>query len=184
MKQLFNYLPLALFAAYVAAPHVVYSVGSADGTISVQIAAKIKITSLQPISFGNIAPVSGKSGKVTISPQNIRSTSGVVGFKSGAYHPAIFKLQGTPGSSYVLNIPTSQFFKRLPDGNNSASSSAVNILRVDKFVAYRATSGKYGEVGRIGLGGQETVHLGGTLNVPANAAAGIYSAAIPVTVSY
>lgn len=151
-------------------------------TATAKVVEDIAIVSRQPLDFGFIAP-SATGGTVTVSPDNKRSETGGVQ-ASLTFAPAAFSVRGIAGHSYAIHTPSSLTFFVKKQGEENASGNATGELAVRDFVTYSATAQTVATTGRLDDAGQDRIYLGATLVVPPNAAPGIYSGEVPLTVSY
>ncbi len=155
---------------------------SVRGTASAQVVDKISVRARTPLIFGYILPGS-KAGTVTVSPNNRRSSTGNIKLVPGAYERAMFLIKGTPNRTYSIHTPQTLTVKAIGMGA-FFSKGKVKELQAQNFVAYSNTAGTLGSTGRLGHAGFDMVYLGATLIVPDNAAPGLYTSNVPLTVSY
>lgn len=153
------------------APMQVFAATTSGQAVAV-VVENISITNEQPLSFGFIRPTGG--GSVTVTAQGARKVSGGVQTEGAEFHRASFKVQGAPDRSYVIHTPSSQIFTV----DNAGENNLVKSLTVNQFTTSTVNNSK------LGSNGQDIVYLGGTLVVPPNAAPGVYSGLVPLTVSY
>ena len=149
---------------------------SVMATASAQIVERLTISSKEPLNFGHLTPV-GAGGSVTLNVLNQRSATGGVKM-SGSFGRARFEVQGTPSKSYSIHTPASQQFV-----SSHADVNHVNSLIVHDFTTMSQNNGA-GGTGKLNASGTDSIYLGGTIDVPANAMPGIYSGLVPITVSY
>jgi len=158
------------------------SAGAASLTshASAEIMEALIVASRTPLNFGYITP-STSGGTVIITPQNIRSATGGVQV-SGAFSRATFVVQGSANRSYSISTPSSVNFT--VSNPASGSEGLRQQLTANQFVTFSTNKGSNGNVGQLGSNGQDTIYLGGTLDVPPDAAPGVYSGLVELTVSY
>lgn len=132
------------------------------------------------LNFGTLDS-SGSGGAVTITTTNHRMVDGPIMLSGTAsYERAKIKIKGKPGETYRIYLPDRFMIK----SDNTAYMDKVYEINVTNLRSYSVTAGKEGKTGRIDLNGEDTVYVGGTLNLPKNAMPGNYSGFIPLTVSY
>ncbi len=138
----------------------------------------ISISRLDDLAFGDIIPIGGAPGAVTISPDNMRSSSGVVVVADSEHKCAAFDVVGSKNAHYTVSMPSSA---TLSDGfghsmlldnftSNSDDNSSHN-LKLDKPYPQSDM-------------GRDTLYVGATLNVGQGQAAGRYSGTFSVIVFY
>ncbi len=170
-----RYIQPLLMLAISCAPCAAFAV---TATATATVVERLTITNTQPLSFGFIAPAGG--GSVTVTAGGQRQVGGGVDVQGNDFHHAAFDVQGTPGKIYTIHLPASQLFVA-PIG--SADPAFASELLVHNFVTSSVNQGS-GTAGKLDNSGQDTVYLGGTIEVPANAVPGVYSGVVPLTVSY
>lgn len=124
------------------------------------------------MSFGNIAP-SGTVSAVTLAPEGTRSFTGSAFALPGSGPiAAIFQVTGESGFSYAITLPVSVQLINTTSGGSQ-------VLLATNFVSNPAGTG-------LLTGGVQTLLVGATLQLTANAVPGVYSTTTPfaVTVNY
>jgi hypothetical protein len=160
-------LPLAAHAA-VAAPA---NPATAQSEAAVTIVRPLAIANTQSLDFGFIA-AGANAGSVKIATNGARSGSNVTLIALGSTpHQAQFQVTGEGAVSYSISLP-----KEITLG------SAAGTLTVNDFVSDPSGTGTL--KGDLGRDGEQTVNVGATLQVPANAYAGTYTGTFDVTVNY
>ncbi len=167
-----------LFLAQDAWPNAAAMVAAQATARVVEI---LSVTGEEPLNFGFVEP-SPQDGTVTVSPDNARSVTGGVQ-ATDEFGRAAFAVRGTPGHSYTIHAPPSVTFSA-KEHNSDASESLARELTVTDFITYSVNTGTTAATGKLGQNGEDRIYLGGTLIVPANAAPGVYSGWVPLTVSY
>lgn len=152
---------------------------SITADVTAQVVEMLLITNQQPLTFGEITSVNS-SGTVVIGTNNLRGVTGGVQLAPGGFNRATFKVQGAAGRAYSIHTPGSQQFV----SSRPAASGEVASLTVNNFTTLSVNQGSVGDRGQLNGSGTDTIYLGGTLVVPANAAPGVYSGLVPITVSY
>jgi hypothetical protein len=157
-------------------------VSGTAATVTATVVEDLAITSEEPLNFGFVTP-SSQGGTVVISPDNTRSATGGVQ-TAAAFNRAAFAVRGTPGHSYAIHAPSSLTFLVKEGNEDKKSKHLIHELTVKDFVTYSVTIGTAAATGKLGQNGQDKIYLGATLVVPSDAAPGIYSGWVPLTVSY
>lgn len=135
-------------------------------TFSVTIAEKLGISAKQDINFGAMMSPSA-DGTVTLSYNGQRSATGGIYLMNNAdVSQGIFTIDGTAGRTVYVSLPSEAFIY-----------SGGNALSVNNFTASTGTQFTLAS-------DMADIHIGATLNVPANAPEGDYSGTYTVTVSY
>jgi hypothetical protein len=152
--------------------------------IPTQRAAEASVTILRPLSiaataelsFGRLQPQGNdKGGTATISaaPPVTRTTSGVSALSGGGETPAIRGIVGEPGRAYRVTLP----------------ASVAAIQGAYPVTAFRLWSANRGDITATGLSqlnssGQDTLRIGATITFPKGSKQDIYTANVPITISY
>lgn len=132
------------------------------------LALNLNISTLDNLSFGKLA--AGTGGTVTINTNGSRSSSGGVGLlTSGAGTAARFLVTGDPG--FVFNIS-------LPGNGEVALSSGGQSMPVTNFTMNPTSPSS------LDGSGNQTLVIGGTLNVDSGKQAGDYSGTFNIIVDY
>lgn len=153
---------------------------SVNGDTSASVMSPLVVTSQQLLNFGYVTPTS-IDGTVTVTTQDTRIATGGALVSPGSFSRASFKIQGAPGSVYSIHTPNSQIFSSSEAGLHP---TLVSSLVVNNFITYSVNKSAQSVLGQLSGTGEDNVYLGGMLTVPANAAPGIYSGLVPITVSY
>jgi Domain of unknown function (DUF4402) len=128
----------------------------------------IALAKVTDLSFGS-AIMSATPGTVVLTPAGARSATGGVTLASGGLvGPATFTVSGDAAASYSVTLPASITLSR----------SGGGTLTISPVIS--TPSG----TGTLDGTGQQTLSVGGTLNVAANQQAGAYSGTFNVTVAY
>lgn len=170
MKKL-SIISIALSFLYSGLAHAVQIQGNA----TVQVVTPIAIDQDTALNFGVVAPLGivadpGQSvGTVTIATDN-SVTSNNISLLSQApnRNRGVFTVTGTSGATYAITIPS---------GNITLNDGGSNNITVGSFTSNPSGTG-------VLTGGTQTLHIGATLTVAANQAAGTYSGTYPITVEY
>lgn len=146
---------------------------TASATASATIVSPIAIARTAHMNFGNVA-VSAAAGTVVLAPGGGRSVSGGVTLPAvtGTVTAASFTVSGTPGYTYSIIIPTTDYI---------ISSGGFNMT-VNSFTSTPTVAGG----GTLDVTGNQTLNVGATLNVTGSQAPGTYTNAtgFDVTVNY
>lgn len=141
---------------------------SADvATATATLVAPISITKTVDMNFGTVA-ASATAGTVVLAVDNGVTATGGVSLPGGTPAAAQFDVTGEGTSTFDITLPSSIVL-----------SNGTDNLTVDNFVSNPSGTGAL-------VAGSATIAVGATLNVPANAPAGVYtnSADLTVTVNY
>lgn len=157
-----------LGAMLVSAWPALLNAASAIATVDASIITTMGISTRNGLGFGDIS-VSTVPGTVVMTPSGTRTTTGGASINSStAGNPATFDLAGAPNASFAITLPASVV---LSDG-------AANSMIVDSFSSSPSTSGA------LDSNGQQSLFVGGTLNVNANQPFGTYTGQMSVMVEY
>lgn len=115
------------------------------------------------LDFGDIV-AGNTAGTVTIALDGSRTNTGGATLAGGDYNVAVFTVNGEGGHSYVLSVPQSVTLDNGTDTMTAALSHTGS--------------------GTLDQSGQETITVGGTLDVGANQAQGAYTGIFNVTANY
>ena len=158
-------LPLLLLGLLVQLP---MQAATENATVTANVISTISLTNQAGLAFGDIAS-SNVAGTVVLSPDGSRISTGGASINSTvAGGPAVFDVQGDPNAVYAITLPASVML----------TAPAGNSMSVDNFTSLPATTGL------TDSGGQQTLFVGGTLNVGGNQGFGSYSGIMSVTVEY
>lgn len=148
---------------------------------SARVSEPITIVSRSSLDFGLVLPGSGE-GKVVVTPDYKRNTTGRVKLLPGIYKPAMFHLKGAANRYYNVTTPDSLMFEAQPLFPFFKGGEAR--LQVVDFTTYSASLGGGNHRGYLNRGGMDFLTVGGTLLVPANVKPGYYKGLVPITVAY
>ena len=141
---------------------------TATATATANITSTITVRTINGMFFGDISS-SAEAGTLALSPGGVRTTTGGVNVNSAiAGSPAAFDVQGDPNATYTVTFPAAVIM----------TNGSPNSMVVDKFTSLPEGTGV------IDASGQQTLYVGGTLNVNSNQAFGTYSGELAVTVDY
>ncbi|MGD8420406.1 MAG: DUF4402 domain-containing protein [Gammaproteobacteria bacterium] len=137
-------------------------------TVTANVISTLSLTNQSGLAFGDIA-ASNVAGSVVLSPNGSRISTGGASINSTvAGGPAVFDVQGDPNAVYAVTLPVSVVL----------STVGGNTMSVENFTSLPAATGL------TDSGGQQTLFVGGTLNVGNNQGFGSYTGIMSVTVDY
>lgn len=143
---------------------------SAVAEASANIVGPISITKSVNMSFGNVAVSPTVAGTVVLAPASTRTQTGGVTLPviTGTVTAAKFTVSGESGTTYSITLPASVV---LANGGNT--------MTVNSFTSTPTPTGSLAT-------GTEDIFVGGTLNVAAAQASGLYTntSDLVVTVNY
>jgi hypothetical protein len=155
-------------ASLVAAPAFAADTATSDSRALILL--PLSLTKVQDLSFGTVVPPSsGPGGTVTIlaTNGNRSHTGAVVEVGSDTGDRALFAWAGTQGQQVDFSISSAP--ANLTSGANSV---AVSLLYLS------TTSTIVGSTGVVEVG------VGGSISIPANQPAGLYTGTFDVTADY
>jgi hypothetical protein len=129
------------------------------------------------LNFGamTISVISG--GTCTISTLNVRSYSGGVnGVSSSASSTASFSITGKPGADYAISISPATVLVTRTGGTETMNINTLTVRPSLKAIDQL--------IGTLDASGNDTFTVGGTLQVTANQAEGVYDGTFSVTAAY
>jgi spore coat protein U-like protein len=136
------------------------------------VIAPINVTSTGSLAFGKIA-AGATPGSVTISTGGTRTSS--VATASGTASKVTFDITGEASTTYAIDTSATT--------NLTSGANSMALALVTDFTGAGAVSGAQ-STGTLDGTGKQTLHVGGTLTVGANQAAGAYTGTVAVTVAY
>jgi hypothetical protein len=141
---------------------------SATATTSATIITPIAITKTVDMNFGNIAVSPTIAGTVVLAPAGTRTKTGGVTLPAvnGTVAAASFNVTGLGTSTYSITLPGTITLNGTPSGT----------MTVGTFVSTPSGTGAL-------TAGAQTLNVGGTLNVAAAQAAGVYTNTTDMTVT-
>jgi hypothetical protein len=163
------------------------------------VGPSLNLTSVNPLAFGRIKSTAPGTVVVTVAPQRT-STGGVVLIGSGQcssppcdtsnqsnessasfWSPAVYTIGGNPNAAYRVTAPSSA------SATLKSGSSAPTTLEVTGINVATSSSGWVSNIGTLDSSGQDTIRVGGTLQVTVilNASSYyLYDLNVPITVQY
>lgn len=143
---------------------------SATANATATIVTPITITKNTDLEFGNVAVSATVPGTVVMTPAGVRTPSGGVTLPNttGTVTAASFLVEGVAGYAYSITLPSTAV--------NLVLTGAPNMT-VTAFTSTPSLNGT------LDTNGEETLNVGGTLNVAAGQPAGDYATTVPFTVT-
>ncbi len=171
-----------LVLAGLALPGVARAQTQATIQATIQIAEPLAIISSTQVDFGQVVP-GQTDGTVTVTTSNQRIVTGGVETQGSEFSRAEFSIQGEPGASYSIDVPE---LRAQPLGVDDEEEETPGLpsLEVTNIKSSSTTVGAETRTGQIGPDGTDTVFVGGTLVIPANAKAGRYRLDVEVSLNY
>lgn len=156
---------------------------TATGTASATVVRQSFSVSCNALSFGSIDHVNSAS-VVTVAPGGARSLTGNLRMGSAAYQPSTCYVTGPVNTHYTARAPsvltfTAQTTHELPGKQTSLRVSDIRMVSS----TLNATS-HHIHHGKSDAAGKDVIRIGASLYVPKDAAPGIYTGMIPVTIHY
>ncbi|MGE5424275.1 MAG: DUF4402 domain-containing protein [Syntrophothermus sp.] len=151
MKSFLKYFIVLLFIQ-LSGGNVCKAQVSAEGMIFAEIIPALTATETAQLNFGRFSPTT-QGGKVILSPDGSRMSTGTVVLTQGPHQSARFYVTGEDNAAYSITLPPQP--TTLMNVNNSKS-----IIVSD----YVSTPGQGAGTGLLAGGAQE-VRVGATLNV-------------------
>lgn len=128
------------------------------------------------LNFGRMTISPTDNGTCVVSAANVRSVSGgVTAVDASTTSTASFAVTGRAGATYAITLPAAPI--------NITREGGVETMSVALFRALPASAGVEQSTGTL-IGGSDTFTVGGTLQVSAAQAEGVYNGAFNVTVAY
>ncbi len=128
------------------------------------------------LNFGRMTISPTQSGTSILSAANVRTvTNGVIAVEASTTSTASFSVNGKAGSTYAITLPAGPVA--------ITRSGGPETMTVTAFTALPASAGVEQLTGTL-VGGTDTFTVGGTLQVNANQAEGIYNGTFNVTIAY
>jgi hypothetical protein len=157
-------LTLALIAISISS----FAQVSATATTSANVITPIAITKTVDLNFGNIAVSPTIAGTVVLAPAGTRTKTGGVTLPAvaGTVTAASFTVTGLGTSTYAITLP----------GTITLTGTPSGTMTVSTFVSTPSGTGALSA-------GSQVLQVGGTLNVAAAQAAGVYTNTTDMTVT-
>jgi hypothetical protein len=141
---------------------------SATATTSANVITPIAISKTVDMNFGNVAVSPVNPGTVILTPAGTRSKTGGVTLPAvnGTVAAGSFSVTGLGTSTYAITLP----------GTITLTGNPSGTMTVGTFVSTPSGTGALSA-------GSQTLNVGGTLNVDAAQAAGVYTNTTDMTVT-
>lgn len=172
---------LTLCATLIPHQAVARETGTSQGTATAQVIEPIRTVPLEDLSFGAISVAQGRAGEVRVNSDRATVTY-VDGVKPqcGARancspHPGSFSVFGAAHQAYDVSLPS----QITAYGRRTGRGLVVGDLEMRSSNNPALRHG-----GRLDGDGRDTFFVGGILSVPAGIEADVFTAELPVTVSY
>jgi hypothetical protein len=166
MKQFLKFFTFAV----VMIAFTTTTFGQATATATATIVSPITIVRVTDMNFGNVV-TSAVAGTVVLTPAAVRSTTGgasILAAQPGTVTAATFTVGGTAAFTYAITLP----------GSVTIDDAGPGVaMTVNTFTSTPTPTGT------IGAGGTQTLQVGATLNVGASQVGGVYTSAVPFTVT-
>ena len=181
---------LAGLALGVLAPPALAQTGaSATATASATVVSEsLAVTSTSDLQFGGLEVISG-AGTVTLTIVDAtgaaaRSITGGVELQGANFHPAEILLTGTPGTPYTIQLPPAPLAEN-ETAVRDESGDPASSLEIIVLTSLTVNTGATDETGLLDpVTGTDTVFVGGTLDVLADAKKGNYRGDITIFVTF
>ncbi len=154
------------------APGAALAAGT-KGSATAEVVAPAQIVPLAYLRFGTF------TRPTTAGTETVSTTSAVSGTGGMAGNLSLPQTGGRGAASFQLNGSAYRLFIVTLPGSTTISSGAATMQVSD----FTSDAGIFG-IGVLGSTGQDTLNVGGTLNVSANQAPGNYSGTFTLTVYY
>lgn len=180
-------LILAVLAAGAASPALAANsqTSTALGQAQAMIVTPIIAVSLNDLDFGSLTSSETASGSVTVGSEGGATYSGgaapaCAGGACAGVAPARFLVSGEAGRSYTVSAPNAITASGTLIGGGSAPALSIDALTVH----LSSHAGSVTSIGQLDDKGEDTIGVGGRLNVPAGTAPAHYRATLTVMVTY
>lgn len=177
----------ALAAVLASSAHAATGQSStAIGQAQAVIIAPIIAVALGDLDFGSLTSSPTASGSITVGTEGGATYAGGAapacagGGACAGIAPARFRVSGEAGRSYAVSAPTAITATGTLTSGGSAPALAIDTLSV--HLASHAGTGS--SIGQLDEKGEDSIGVGGRLNVPAGTAAAHYRATLTITVTY
>jgi len=178
-------LALGLLAPAALAQTSASATATASATV---VAESLAVTSITDLQFGGLEVISG-AGTVTLTIDNAtgaatRSFTGGVQLQGSNFHPAEILITGTPGTPYAIQLPVAPVAEN-ETAERDESGDPASSLEIIGLTSLTVNTGATNETGELDpVTGTDTVFVGGTLDVRADAKKGNYRGDITIFVTF
>jgi hypothetical protein len=172
MKKLF--LSFVVIVVFAALPNRIMAQATQSTSAAGKIIAPVTLTKNTDLHFGTMSVLTATAGTCVLSTAGVRSATGGVNLSASApvSSTASYTVGGSASTTYAITLPA------------SITVTAVTTMTIDNLLAHTASAGADGLTGTLSGGGADTFTVGGTLNVAAAQASGLYTGTFNVTVAY
>lgn len=176
-KLLLIFAAVLLMAGYtnkVSAQNLVTKSNSAGG----EIMAPLTLVANTPLEFGKLAVQADAGGTIVLTPATATAASatGGVTLMTGTTRTAAkYTVGGTASYVYTITVPSAAV--------TITGTLPANTMTITGFT-FASIASPTGTGGTLTAGGTDNFYVGGTLNVAAAQATGLYSGTFNVSVNY
>lgn len=164
-----------------------FTVDSKAVTINGRVSATVVKSSFDikctQLSFGNIKKV-WQAGQISISPVGERRITGHIEMGATTHHASICKITGPANTSYTAKAPEKLTFTTDSVFIDAESASTLTVSDIQITSKNTENTTGYIHEGKSDSSGKDELSVGATLQVPENAAPGVYQGIIPITINY
>ena len=178
-KQAPSVFKLALMTAMVvcaAGVSIQSQAAQATAQATGTVVAPIAIAAASNLTFGSFAP--GAGGTVTVSTSGARTTTSPVLLTGAPTTAARFNITGAPNTTYSISHSGTAVLT-----NTAGAGETMTLTKFSDLTAANSTSGMV-IAGTLGIGGAQSLYVGGTLTVASNQVPGLYDGNVIATVEY
>ncbi len=172
-----------------APPALAQTSATASATASAtDVAESVAVTSTSDLQFGGLEVISGL-GTVTLTILDatgaaLRSATGGVELQGENFHLAEILVTGTPGADYAIELPLAPLAEN-ETAVRDESGNPASSLEIIGLTSLTVNTGATNETGVLDPDtGTDTVFIGGTLDVLADAKKGNYRGDITIFVTF
>ena len=173
MKKLFILIAVTIFITGFSTK--VMAQATQNTAAAAKIVTPISITQTASLHFGTMAISAGTPGTCVLTTQGTRTQTGGVNLSVQAptASNAAYNVSGAVSTTYGITLPSTI----------TVTSGAANMT-INSLLARTASAAANGLTGTLSAAGTDNFTVGGTLNVAAGQATGIYTGTFDVTVAY
>ncbi len=174
-----------------APPALAQTSASVTATATATVVAEsLAVTSASDLQFGGLEVISG-AGTVTLTIVDAtgaaaRSITGGVELQGANFHPAEILITGTPGTPtpYTIQLPLTPFAEN-ETAERDESGDPASSLEITGLTSLTVHTGATNGTGVLDPNtGTDTVFIGGTLDVLADAKKGNYRGDITIFITF
>lgn len=140
---------------------------------------ELRIVETSPLAFGRIVVAEGQGGVVVVSASGAVATLGEVGSGTGA-EPGLIRICGPAEAKFILRFDTVEL--DLASGSRKHSPHVIRNIEVVARGAHIHPSGATEWTGTLSQRGRADIHVGGTLTIPPNQHADVFSSPFRIAV--